>query len=323
MKTYRFDDKLSIPSTRKIQDTGQMIADGAIARVGVLKYRASDLAGLFADRDPDSVVRVAQLSDDLFAPETIEKFRSAPITIGHPEEDVNTKNMKDLGKGTLEGCPYQDGTHLSASLVLSDQEAIDLVNSGVHELSVRAYYGLTRVDDAEDYDAIRTIRTVNHVAIVERGRAGITCRISDSEEGSVEEEFVADVLELVEEAEELESNDQPEEIHTEEVVEEVAEVTNEETPLEVSVSDSELDLEIPEPTQAVDLEKALSDALGRIEALEALLAEPLDDSEDEVVEVTPMSKVIKQASLSDAHIKPYVSPAELARLRMIERNKLK
>lgn len=189
----RFDDKLAIPSSRKIQATGQMLADCAIARTGVLHYAARELGDMFSDKDPKSLVRVAQLSDDLFDKETLEKFRSAPVTIGHPADDVSTKNMKDLGVGVLEGKPFQDGDKLAASLVLNDAAAIDLVNQGTQELSVRAYYELQRVDDAEGYDAIRTIKTVNHVAIVDRGRAGATCRISDSEDGSVEVEHKADI----------------------------------------------------------------------------------------------------------------------------------
>ena len=74
----RFDDKLSIPSSRKIQATGQMLADCAIARTGILTYAAKELGSLFADKEPNSLVRVAQLSDDLFAEETLEKFRCAP-----------------------------------------------------------------------------------------------------------------------------------------------------------------------------------------------------------------------------------------------------
>lgn len=182
---FRFDDKLTIPTSRRIQATGQMIAECAIARTGVLLYRAGELGSMFEDRNPTDVIRVAQLSDDLFSEETLEKFRSAPITIGHPQEDVDTKNMKELGKGTLEGKPHQEGDHLSASLVLSDEEAIELVNAGVSELSVRAYYTLHRVDDSLTHDAVRRIKTVNHIAIVDKGRAGITCRISDSEDGGV------------------------------------------------------------------------------------------------------------------------------------------
>lgn len=310
MKTFRFDDKLTIPSTRRIQDTGQMIAEGAIARVGILSYRAKDLAGLFGDRDPDSVVRVAQLSDDLFAPETLEKFRSAPITIGHPVEDVNTHNMKDLGKGTLEGAPFQDGMHLASSMVLNDQEAIDLVNSGVTELSVRAYYTLVRVDDNADYDAIRTIKTVNHVAIVERGRAGVTCRISDGEDGEVQEEFVADIAEVPDEAD----VSQPEEVAEEAQAQEPA-VEAPEKAVEASTVEDEQD-------NILTLKTALSDALERIKVLEAAVLQKMDDKAEEVEEETPMSAVMREAvKLSDQKPVPQVSAADEARQRMINRYK--
>ena len=186
MIKIRLDDNLPVPSTRRIQATGQLIAECAIARTGVLHYYAKELGGLFADRAPESVVRVAQLSEDLFSEETLEKFRSVPITIGHPKQDVSTTNMKELGKGTLEGKPYQSEDHLEASVVISDEDAIKIINNGVSELSVRATYNLVRVDDSMTYDAVRTIKEVNHVAIVEKGRAGITCRISDGEDGLVE-----------------------------------------------------------------------------------------------------------------------------------------
>lgn len=311
MKTFRFDDKLTIPSTRRIQDTGQMIAEGAIARVGVLSYRAKDLAGLFGDRDPDSIVRVAQLSDDLFAPDTLEKFRSAPITIGHPEEDVNTHNMKELGKGTLEGAPFQDGVHLSSSMVLNDQEAIDLVNNGVTELSVRAFYTLVRVDDCAEYDAIRTIKSVNHVAIVERGRAGVTCRISDGEDGEVQEEFVADVAEVAEEVVEEEAEVEAP------VKQEEAEVEPEavEEPVEASEDEGE-------QSDLLTLKASLSDALERIKVLEDTLSQKLDDKAEEVEEETPMSTIMRQAvKLNDQKPTPQVSAADEARQRMINRYK--
>lgn len=309
MKTFRFDDKLTVPSTRRIQDTGQMIAEGAIARVGVLKYRAKDLAGLFSDRDPESVVRVAQLSDDLFAPETLEKFRSAPITIGHPAEDVNTHNMKELGKGTLEGAPFQDGMHLASSMVLNDQEAIDLVNSGVTELSVRAYYTLVRVDDSDEYDAIRTIKTVNHVAIVERGRAGVTCRISDGDDGEVQEEFVADIAEVQEEAEVTQPEKVAEEAQTKEPAVEAPEKA-----VEASTVEDEQD-------NILTLKTALSDALERIKVLEDAVLQKMDDTAEDEAE-TPMSAVMRQAvKLSDQKPVPQVSAADEARQRMINRYK--
>lgn len=276
----RFDDKLSIPSSRKIQATGQMVADAAIARTGVLTYAAKELGSMFADRNPDSLVRVAQLSDDLFSEETLDKFRSAPITIGHPVADVDMSNIKELGVGTLEGKPFQDGERLAASLVLSDATAIDLVNQGTQELSVRAYYELNRVDGQEDYDAVRTICTVNHVAIVERGRAGATCRISDSVEGEVEmievptaDIEVVEVVEVVqEEVVQEEAVEVTAESHEEAVVEAVEEIIDPSKAEleEVKVSLVELSAKYEAAVAELDAtkEKVLSD-----EAIEALVVE--------------------------------------------------
>lgn len=350
----RFDDKLQVPSSRKIQATGQMICEGAIARVGTLRYRASDLGSLFADRDPNEVIRVAQLSDDLFSEDTLEKFRSAPITIGHPVDDVDTLNMKELGKGTLEGKPFADGTHLAASMVLSDSEAIELVNSGTCELSVRAYYTLQRCDDGADYDAIRTIMEVNHVAIVERGRAGSTCRISDSEDGEVDEEFDADVK-VVEDTEELPKEEEPKDAEKKEedtslsdsLQAEIAELKSQLEALQAKLDDAEskipsqedIDAMVETRTEFLAQVNQLSDVdikgktVAEIKA--AVVAKvtglSLSDKSDEYIdarfqilledkEETPMSRVMKQVALSDA--KPAVikkSPAEEARERMIAR----
>lgn len=356
---FRFDDKLTIPSTRKIQDTGVMIAEGAIARVGVLNYRAKELGSLFKDKDPESIVRVAQLAEDLFSEETSEKFRSAPITIGHPEQDVDTKNMKELGKGLLEGKPRQDGLHLAANLVLSDAEAIELVDSGVTELSVRAYYKLTRCDDSADYDAIRTISRVNHVAIVEAGRAGVTCRISDSEDGEVVVEDSADVLVIKDEPEIVVIKEEPKPTVVEELTKALSDALAdvELKTKEVEVLKAELDavketVKTPEEIAQLVNERVefisevqkLSDVnisgMSFSEAKKAVVAKEtglkLDDKSPEYIEAryqilkescdteTPMSRILRQSEvkMSDEQVEKenYVSPAEAARLRMIARN---
>lgn len=178
MPLLRIDDRLSVPSSRKIQDTGTMLATGAIARTGVLKYKAKELGDLFKDKDPEEIVTVAQLQDNLFSEEVLQKFEACPITLEHPADDVNTENMKDLSKGMLQGKPTPAGDKLEAVLAIADKDAINAVDEGTSELSVCAYYNLVRTEDGE-YDAIREITRVNHVAIVDRGRAGRSCKIYD------------------------------------------------------------------------------------------------------------------------------------------------
>lgn len=197
MADVLFQDKLNIPTQRKFKDSGQMIAPCSIARTGVMSYLAKECGDAFKDRDPMSIVKIATLAEDLFCKDSIESYRSAPITVGHPEDDVNTENSKDLVKGMLEGLPLRDGELLSATLVLNDADAISITKQSDSQLSSGHTARLVLCDAAvTGYDAKKTHIRCNHVAIVSRGRAGSEVRIADAdavaEEGFVEPVFDAE-----------------------------------------------------------------------------------------------------------------------------------
>ncbi|HEI0612402.1 TPA: DUF2213 domain-containing protein [Escherichia coli] len=176
-----FEDRQTIQSARILRDSGEMIAPVTIARTGVMPYMAKELGPDFADLPPNQVVRVMTPPEVLFDSATIELCRSAPVTVGHPKEDVSLANNKELQKGFIEGLPLADGSHLSGFIVLNDEATIKLVDSGVDQTS----WGHSAVVErraGEGYDAIKTkITAVNHLAIVQRGRAQTT-RIGDSGE---------------------------------------------------------------------------------------------------------------------------------------------
>lgn len=189
-----FQDKLNIPTQRKFKDSGQMIAPCSIARTGVMSYLAKECGDAFKDRDPMSIVKIATLAEDLFCKDSIESYRSAPITVGHPEDDVNTENSKDLVKGMLEGLPLRDGELLSATLVLNDADAISITKQSDSQLSSGHTARLVLCDAAvTGYDAKKTHIRCNHVAIVSRGRAGAEVRIADAD-AVAEEAFVEPVF---------------------------------------------------------------------------------------------------------------------------------
>lgn len=174
-------DRSTISSARILRDTGEMIAPVTIARTGVMLYKAKELGGLFADRDPESIVRVMTKPEVLFDSATIEACRSIPLTVEHPADDVNIGNNKTLQKGFLEGVPYADGSALAGHVVINDSGAINLVDSGIDQISLGHKSKLVRVDDNADYDCEKTTIVPNHIAIVRRGRAQTT-RIGDSGE---------------------------------------------------------------------------------------------------------------------------------------------
>lgn len=166
------DLTFDLPTERKFKDSGAMIAPATIARTGIMNYRAGTCGALFADRDPESIVRIMTEASELFDADSIESYRAAPITIGHPLDDVSIENAKELMKGQLESVPFADGENLSGVIVLNEVEAINLVEAGVSQLSSGHNCVLVLADAGEDFDAKKTKIRANHIAIVRRGRAG-------------------------------------------------------------------------------------------------------------------------------------------------------
>jgi len=199
-KGIQLVDRISVPTKRTINDQGQMIVPCKFARTGSQLYTAGQLG--LADEAPDKIVTVFRDESDVFEEGSMESFRSAPVTIDHPKDEngapikVTSKNSKELQVGVLEGMPVRDEDTLGGVLVLTAQEAIDSLEEGNQELSA----GYTC--DIEDVDGKlyqRNIRA-NHIAIVAKGRAGSSCRISDEALEIQEKEKDKDSPVMVDEA---------------------------------------------------------------------------------------------------------------------------
>lgn len=191
-----FADRQTIQSARVLRDSGEMIAPVTIARAGDMLYKAKELGPQFADLPPEQIVRVTTPAEVLFDEATINLCRSMPVTVGHPSKDVDLTNNKELQKGFLEGLPSPDGSHLGGFVVLNDAATIKLVDSGVDQTSWGHDAILERVEKNGVVSAIKTkITSVNHLAIVRRGRAQTT-RIGDSgEEIEIVDKATFDVVE--------------------------------------------------------------------------------------------------------------------------------
>lgn len=190
-----FADRQTIQSARVLRDSGEMIAPVTIARTGDMLYKASELGPDFADLPPNQIVKVTTPPETLFDEETINLCRSMPVTIGHPKVDVNLANNKELQKGFLEGAPLADGTFLTGFVVLNNKDAINLVDSGVDQTSW-GHNALLRRDEVDGVVSATKVKitSVNHLAIVQRGRAQTT-RIGDSgEEISIVDQALFDTL---------------------------------------------------------------------------------------------------------------------------------
>jgi len=193
LKGINLVDRISVPSERTLTDAGQMIVPCKFARTGAQLYTAGQLG--LKDEEPSKVITVYRDEADVFAEDSMESFRSAPVTIGHPKNEVgesvsvSAENAKELQVGALEGMPVRDEDTLGGTLVLTAKEAIDALEAGTQELS--AGY-LCDIEDVDGKFYQRNIRA-NHIAIVEKGRAGASCRISDEAIEVADEEILKSV----------------------------------------------------------------------------------------------------------------------------------
>lgn len=152
--------------------------DAILARTGKQDYMRREL---FGDRceNPDEVVWVDRKADEVFSNETLSSFENKPITVEHPDEDVNPSNYKELAVGYVRDVKrdkLDDGTEvIKGNLVITDERTIEEILNGEHT-DLSCGYDCEILD--EDSPQQRRIRG-NHVALCEEGRAGVA-RIVDS-----------------------------------------------------------------------------------------------------------------------------------------------
>jgi hypothetical protein len=180
-------DRQGIYTTESISANQETTPEGfllcrnvAIARTGDQMYLAEEI-GL--EGHGDGLVKIQRHADEVFNPITIASFEGKPVTINHPDgTDVNPSNWRDLTVGIVQNVRQGDGIEddlLFADLLITDQRGIEAIrNKKMSEVSC-GY-------DA-DYEQIeiglgRQANIMgNHVALVERGRAGSRCSIRDEE----------------------------------------------------------------------------------------------------------------------------------------------
>jgi hypothetical protein len=168
-----------IGKTRRLTPEGFMVCEGvAIARTGEQRYHKSELP---LDADGAGEITVTRQEDEVFSEKTMASFEGKPVTVEHPNEFVTPESWKTHAVGTVQnvrrGTGIEDGM-LLADLLITDGEAIAYVNRRRPELSCGydAEYEQTAPGQATQHNIIG-----NHVALVDRGRAGSRCAIRDSE----------------------------------------------------------------------------------------------------------------------------------------------
>jgi len=175
-------DRLTLDSPKRTAD-GYLAVRARAARTGVYEYSGRDV-------DPDNqhglrgqaVVHVLRDEQTVFDTAAVHSFIGKPITDDHPREAVTAQNWRDLSRGTIMGA-MRDGDHLAFDLMLTDASAIAKVEGGKRELSngyeAGLEFGSFKAADGTECQARQISIRGNHIALVDAGRAGPSCRIGD------------------------------------------------------------------------------------------------------------------------------------------------
>ncbi|WP_312384830.1 DUF2213 domain-containing protein [Atlantibacter subterraneus] len=186
--------------TTRLGETRYQMADGSllckdvpIARTGTQQYLAEELNQDNLIPDSNGLITAYRTEDEVFSPETMASFEGMAVTLDHPEDGegnivfVNPANFAELAHGHIQN--VRRGTDDKADLLIADvlvkrQEGIDAIESGKTQVSCG--YDAKYIP-AGAGKAKQTEITGNHLAIVDKGRAGSRCSIGDSAPIKIEE----------------------------------------------------------------------------------------------------------------------------------------
>ena len=173
-------DKLTFDAPKRTKE-GYMAVRARAAKSGVYDYMGYEVDPTGTKFAPNDTVKVYRPEDEVFDAASVRSFIMRPITNDHPTEAVTADNWAKLAKGVVAGA-IRDGDHLAFDLVFMDAATISDIENGKRELSngygVELTFGDGVAPDGTAFNATQHSITGNHVALVDRGRAGPTCAIA-------------------------------------------------------------------------------------------------------------------------------------------------
>lgn len=175
----------------QVNASGHVVVDAYLTRPGVFEYLASEIKPQWPDcaevqRYPDdAVLRAHRSVDSLSRPEYLDTAKHTPVTDRHPSTMFPEADAAHPPIGTSTGVVTLDNGRPKTQLVLWTKDGIDAYKSGRGEVSLGQYnrwvWAPGRTADGEPYDFRIDDKSVNHIALVDRGRAGRGIKILDAE----------------------------------------------------------------------------------------------------------------------------------------------
>lgn len=166
MQQLRFD-KSQVGKIVKT-DEGYLRGEAVVTRCGVFKYLNQD----------GTIRREARLPEYAFKKDSLDSLKMIPVTNNHPTVLVDATNAKELSIGSTGETINIDGENILTTVTINVQDAIsEIENNNKVELSLGYTLDLIEqkgVYNGQEYDCIQTNIKYNHLAVVERGRAGVS-----------------------------------------------------------------------------------------------------------------------------------------------------
>ncbi|MGL4834595.1 MAG: DUF2213 domain-containing protein, partial [Shewanella sp.] len=180
-------DAMTITDATQASPEGYRRVIARAARTGVYDYLASEVGA------PDTFkasgnVKVYRPADEVFDQASMASFMDKPITNDHPPVNVGPTNWDKYAKGGIRRVA-KDGEFLSLDLAFMDASIIADLDSGKRQLSngysCQLDWTPGTTPDGKAYDAVQRNIRGNHVALVDKGRAGSTCAVTDAQKFAI------------------------------------------------------------------------------------------------------------------------------------------
>lgn len=161
---------------------GYLQTTGRLTRAGVFDYRRKD----------GSTQRELRLPEEVFNADSLSSFALAPLTNGHPPEQLTAANTRRYQTGTIAG-PRQDGNFMAADIQVTDEQTIKDAEAGKTELSNGYNCDIEDTSGVHPefgrYDVIQRSIRGNHVALVSKARGGhdLTIRLDGDDARMVQD----------------------------------------------------------------------------------------------------------------------------------------
>ena len=200
-------------SKRIKDDNGFLIIkDNPIAKAGVFEYLLSEIRGEDLNNNDNRIVKVYRPFDEMILIK--DNFANKPIMLEHRMIGEGGENSADGAIGSI--IKTKDDLYLIADLIIYNTDLIEKIERGeIVELSPAYKCNFKEQKgryNGDDYEYIQTMDSVNHLAVVERGRSGKDLRIQDTK-NKLEvfkmnlKEFAKRLVKVADSCEEVKDND--------------------------------------------------------------------------------------------------------------------